>query len=114
MNEVAAVSGVFGHTLPPPRVGPAGPPAAQRSPDTIRPAIPETATDRATPSDPTVSAMLSAMYDPRRPEADRTPRGVEIDRIAMIEAGFAHIRDILQSTDASQNETGGTPLDLRL
>ncbi|WP_138469694.1 hypothetical protein [Poseidonocella sp. HB161398] len=90
-------------------------PAAEADPLVSRPAP---ARDHDAPGLPAyndlMASCLAAFYDERVLHPDPTPRGVEIDRIEMIEQGFDHIRELFAAISAAAAEDLGPATDLRL
>lgn len=60
---------------------------------------------------PAMESAFAAMsqYDNRGVTTDGTPRGVEVDRIQMIETGFEHMRAMIAA--GSQTAQSGQSLD---
>ncbi len=61
-----------------------------------------------------LESYYAGLYDERALRPDATPRGVEIDRIEMIEQGFDHLRELIEAISEAAAEDLLPSTDIRL
>ncbi|MEM8554051.1 MAG: hypothetical protein AAGF71_04390 [Pseudomonadota bacterium] len=90
--------------------------AQTAEPKVNAPAVSEPRDVQVTINNPVLESVYTAhlTYDVRGVSEDLTPRGVEIDRIKMIEQGFEHIRNMInpQGNAQSGGESKAASLDI--